>query len=128
EQCRELGVSALAGVESDPVCDLEDEAYHIAAVATRVRIVRFDDVPEEHGRAPIRMAELECVVDTNLALAREVGKEPDQRQREDDQRRMPTGAERREERDRRESRVEGPDPDHEAQEAERRHTEAQAVA
>ena len=127
EQCREFGIPALARVEPDPVCDLEDKAHHVAAVAPRVRIVRFDDVSEEHGCAPIRVAELERVVDADLPLASKIREQPDHRQGEDHERRMGAAAERGEKCDRGECRVESPDPEHEAEQAQRRDSEAQTV-
>ena len=88
-------------------------------MAAGVRIVCFDDVPEQHGGASIRVAELERVVEANLALARKVGQKSQQRQREDDEPRMGDTSERREDGDGRQRQVDGPDPDHEAHEAPR---------
>ena len=119
EESGELCVPALPRVEPDSVRDLEDEGHDVTAVTAGVSIVCFDDVSEEHGGAAVRVAELECVIDPNLALTREVGEQPDQGQRENDQRRVRTAADRREERDRREGQVDRPDPDHEADQAQR---------
>jgi hypothetical protein len=41
--------------------------------------VCFDDVAEQHRRASVCVAELQGVVDANLALAREVREQSDQR-------------------------------------------------
>src|SRR5207253_1657441 len=124
EKGSELGIPALARVESDPVRDVEDEGHDIAAVTPGVGVVGFDDVPQEHGSAAVRVAELERVVDADLTLASEVREQPDQGQGEDDERRVRTGAERGEKCDRGEGRVERPDPDHEPEQLQRRYSEA----
>ena len=127
ERC-ELRVSALTGIEPHAVGDVDHERHHVAAVAARVGIVGLDDVSEQHRGASVGVAELECVVDANLALSCEVREQSDQRQRDDNQRGVGAASERSEDGDGRQGRVDGPDPDHETQEAPRRDTEAETVA
>ena len=103
--------------QSEPVRHVEHEGHHIAAVTPGVGIVRLDDVSQQHGGPPVRVSELQGMVDANLPLAREVGQQPDQRERDDDQRRVCATSERRQDRDRGQGKVDGPDPHHEAQEA-----------
>ena len=128
EQRRELCVAALRARDAELVADIGYERDDVAAVLARVRVVRLDDVAEEEGGAAVRVAELERVVDARLPLAREVGEQRDQRQDGDERRRVIFGADGGQQRNRRQREIDGPDPDHEAEQAERRHVAADPVA
>ena len=88
-------------------------------MAACVGIVCFDDVTGQHGGAAVCVAELQRMVDADLALAGEVRQQPHQRQRQDNQPRASAASERHEDGDRRQSRVDSPDPHHETEDARR---------
>lgn len=75
----ELGVLPVARVEAERLRHLHGQRSDVAAVAAGVCVVCLDDVAEQEGRAPVRVAELDGVVDAHAALAGEHRKQAEER-------------------------------------------------
>ena len=82
QQRRELGALPVAGIEPEPVGDRQDQLHDVAAVAAGVLVVRLEHVAEQERCAAVGAAELQRVLDPHLALAREHGDQPEQRNHE----------------------------------------------
>ena len=71
EEGGELDVAPLAQVEAELVGDPERQLDDPAAVAAGVGVVGLDHVAEQQGRALVRLAQRQRLVDARLALVRE---------------------------------------------------------
>src|SRR5687768_13875348 len=83
QQGDELRLPPFLRRNAEVVAHAQYEIDDMAAVASRVRVVGFDDVPEQERRSAICLRELERVVDARTPLAGEERDEPEQRQREE---------------------------------------------
>jgi hypothetical protein len=91
---------SISARSAEPLRDRAHEVDHVTAVAARVGVVGLDHVAEQERRPAVRGSELERVVDADLALARELREEADERHREQDGHRFLDGCERDHEADR----------------------------
>jgi energy-coupling factor transporter ATP-binding protein EcfA2 len=94
EERDELRDAPVGTVERELVRNGEHQVDDVPAVITGVLVVGLDHVAEQEGGTPVRVGELEGVIDAALPLAGEVAQQEDERECEDDEFGMGPGRER----------------------------------
>ena len=88
QERRKLRIATFTSTDPEAIADIEHQGDDIATVAPGIGVVGFDHIAEEECRPSIRVAELERVVDPNLALPREHDEQAHERQNERDRDRV----------------------------------------
>ena len=115
-----LGPALLPPVETELDGNLGGQGHDALAVRPRVFVVLLDQVREQDRGAEVGVAQLQRLLEAPAALPREEREQAEQRQQGQEQDPLLRGGDGRDQRDRRQHPVDGPDPGGVAQLAPRR--------